>query len=121
MRIARPGYIEYLKEGNNMANQNTFLSQYEAHVGLVAAGKMAESVTDMDQSTIPQVFEGVQTPSSAPEDYTILGAYRRDGEWYGDTVYHVGDKVIGLRSIWRLVGGDWKAYKLENFDPPEDS
>ena len=37
------------------------------------------------------------------------------------TVYDMGDRSIGLRSIWELRDGRWLAAKLENFPTGTDA
>ncbi|MFV9428754.1 hypothetical protein ACNJ7K_09440 [Rhodococcus aetherivorans] len=96
-----------------------FRALYEQHVGHVASGDMKAALADMVRENIPQVFEGVDTPREAPKSYAIKNV-RADGDlMIGETVYDMGDRSIGLRSIWELHDGRWLAARLENFSLDE--
>ncbi|AZG47697.1 hypothetical protein [Gordonia insulae] len=95
-----------------------FRTLYERHVGHVVSGDMKAAIADMVQENIPAVFEGVAVPRGAVNGFEIKDV-RLDGErQIGETIYDTGDGVIGLRSIWELRDGEWKAAALENFPVP---
>lgn len=92
-----------------------FRAVYERHIGFVAAGDIKAVLADMVQENVPAVFEGVDAPRDAVRAHTIRDV-RVDGElMVGETVYDVGDRLIGLRSIWAKHDGRWWASALENF------
>ncbi len=98
-----------------MSKVDEFRPLYERHVGYVVAGDMKAAIADMVQENLPTVFEGVEVPRSAVDGFTIKDV-RADGDrMIGDTVYEVGGKLIGLRSIWERRGDTWLAAELENF------
>ena len=96
-----------------------FRTVYERHIGYVAVGDIAAVLADMVQENVPAVFEGVDAPRGAVRAHTIRDV-RADGEhMVGETVYDVGDRLIGLRSIWENHDGRWLAAALENFSADE--
>ncbi|MBS9375030.1 hypothetical protein [Rhodococcus sp. B50] len=88
---------------------------YTQHVGYVADGDMKAALADMVRENIPQVFEGVDSPREAPKSFEIKDVRAEGDLMVGETVYDMGDRTIGLRSIWELHDGRWLAAKLENF------
>lgn len=94
---------------------NEFRRIYERHIGYVAAGDTSAVLADMVQAKVPAVFDGVDLPRGKVCGHEIKDV-RADGEFMvGETVYDVGDQVIGLRSIWENHDGRWLAAALENF------
>ncbi len=92
-----------------------FRPVYERHISFVAAGDIKAILADMVQENVPAVFEGVDTPRGVVRAHTIRDV-RADGDlMIGETVYDVGDRLIGLRSIWANHDGRWLAAGLENF------
>jgi hypothetical protein len=98
------------------SEEEAFRQLYERHVGYVRSGDLRASLGDMVPDVIPAVFEGVDVPRARPAAATIVGVYRRGEHWVGETIYDTSDGRIGLRSIWHLHQGQWKAAELENFD-----
>jgi hypothetical protein len=96
--------------------EEAFRQLYERHVRYVRSGDMRSSLGDMVPDVIPAVFEGVEVPRAKPAAATIVGVYRRGEHWVGETIYDTSDGRIGLRSIWHLHDGQWRAAELENFD-----
>lgn len=95
---------------------------YTRHVGRVGAGDVKAALADMVPENLPTVFEGVTVPRGAVHAYEIKDT-RVDGDRrIGEAVYRTADTVIGLRSIWELRDGTWKAAALENFpvDPEQE-
>lgn len=91
-----------------------FRTVYERHIGYVVAGDIKAVLADMVQEYVPAVFEGVDTPGTV-HAHTIRDV-RADGDlMVGETVYDVGDRLIGLRSIWENHNNRWLAASLENF------
>lgn len=97
-----------------------FRALYERHVGYVVAGDMKSALADMVQENLPAVFDGVTVPRGAVDGYEIKAVRAEGGKQIGETVYDTPDGVIGLRSIWELRDGSWKAAALENFAVPGD-
>ncbi|SHN46663.1 hypothetical protein [Cryptosporangium aurantiacum] len=92
-----------------------FRELFERHVGYVVAGDIKAALADMVPERIPAVFEGVTVPGGEVTDARIVDV-RRDGEtWIGEAVYETPNGPVGLRSIWILHEGAWKANALENF------
>ncbi|GLZ13191.1 hypothetical protein Acsp04_34260 [Actinomadura sp. NBRC 104425] len=97
-----------------------FRALYERHVGYVASGDVRAALADMVQENMPAVFEGVRVPArGAVEGYEIRSVRAEGDRRIGETVYRTPDGPIGLRSIWELRDGEWKAAELENFPPQE--
>lgn len=92
-----------------------FRALYEQHVGHVVAGNMKAALADMVQENIPQVFDGVDTPREAAQGFEIKDVRAEGDRMVGETVYDMGDRSIGLRSIWERHDGRWLAAALENF------
>ncbi|MFE2123458.1 hypothetical protein ACFW9U_22720 [Rhodococcus aetherivorans] len=92
-----------------------FRALYEQHVGYVVAGNMKAALADMVRENIPQVFDGIDTPREATKGFEIKDVRAEGDRMVGETVYDMGDRSIGLRSIWELHDGRWLAAKLENF------
>lgn len=92
-----------------------FRKLYERHTGYVLAGDVEASLADMVQSVIPAVFEGVKVPRGEVYERTIVDVRKEGDRWIGDTIYDTPRGEIGLRSIWVLENGEWKAAELENF------
>ncbi|MFF3573674.1 hypothetical protein [Nocardia jiangxiensis] len=92
-----------------------FRELYERHVGTVADGNFKAALADMVQENIPAVFEGVTVPRGVVNSFRIQDVRAEDDKQIGETVYDTPDGVIGLRSIWELRDGVWKAAALENF------
>ncbi|MDV2476241.1 hypothetical protein F8M49_14415 [Rhodococcus zopfii] len=98
-----------------------FRDLYERHVNHVAAGRMSDAIADIVRENIPQVFEGVDVPRAAVAGFAIKDV-RSDGErMVGETVYDLGDRSVGLRSIWEFRDGRWLAAELENFPAATDA
>lgn len=97
------------------SEERAFRERYETHVGYVLAGNVKASLRDMVPEVIPAVFEGVTVPRGTVDSLEIRAVYKKDGKWYGETVYETPDGAIGLRSIWWLRDGVWLAAELENF------
>ncbi|MDO3402970.1 hypothetical protein O6072_22335 [Mycolicibacterium neoaurum] len=92
-----------------------FRTVYEQHIAHVASGDIKAVLADMVQERVPAVFEGIDAPRGPVHSYTITDV-RADGDrMVGETVYDVGDRLIGLRSFWEDHGGRWLAAALENF------
>ncbi|MCK8673015.1 hypothetical protein ACWDUD_09100 [Rhodococcus sp. NPDC003382] len=98
-----------------------FRALYEQHVGYVVAGNMKAALADMVQENIPQVFDGVDAPRAAAQGFEIRDVRAEGDLMVGETVYDMGDRSIGLRSIWELRDGRWLAAKLENFPTGTDA
>lgn len=98
-----------------------FRALYEQHVGYVHAGNMKAALADMVRENIPAVFEGVDNPREAPRGFEIKDVRAEGDLMIGETVYDMGDRFIGLRSIWELHDGRWLAAKLENFPTGTDT
>ena len=92
-----------------------FRTLYERHVGYVVSGNMKAAIADMVQENIPAVFDGVSVPRGAVNGFEIKDVRLEGDRQIGETVYDTPDGVIGLRSIWELRDGVWKAAALENF------
>ncbi|GAA4672743.1 hypothetical protein [Gordonia humi] len=100
------------------AELDEFRRIYERHVDHVRTGDMKAAIAEMVAANLPTVFDGVDVPREAVDSATIVGI-RADGDLrIGETVYRLGDRSIGLRSIWELHDGQWLAARLENFDLP---
>ena len=98
-----------------------FRTRYEQHVGYVVSGNMKAALGDMVRENLPHVFDGVDAPQAPPVGFEIVDV-RADGDlMVGETVYDMGDRSIGLRSIWELHDGRWLAAKLENFATGTDA
>ncbi|MFT4126557.1 MAG: hypothetical protein QM662_10030 [Gordonia sp. (in: high G+C Gram-positive bacteria)] len=98
-----------------------FRALYERHVSHVTAGDMRAAIADMVRENLATVFDGVAVPRTAVEKAEIVGVYA-DGETrVGETVYHLTDGVIGLRSMWEQHDDRWLAARLENFPVPSDA
>ncbi|MGW5383096.1 hypothetical protein [Nocardia sp. NPDC003963] len=97
-----------------------FRTLYERHVGHVVTGDMKAALADMVQENLPAVFEGVTVPRGAVNGYEIKAVRAEGDKQIGETVYDTPAGVIGLRSIWELRDGVWKAAALENFPVPGD-
>jgi len=92
-----------------------FRARYEAHVHKVAAGDTAGALADMVPAKLATVFDGVRFPRGAVTAVEVRDV-RAEGETrIGEAVYTVGDKMIGLRSIWENHDGVWLAAALQNF------
>ncbi|OBA51192.1 hypothetical protein A5780_30140 [Nocardia sp. 852002-20019_SCH5090214] len=92
-----------------------FRELYERHVGAVASGDFTAALADMVQENLPTVFDGVSVPRGIVNGVEIRDVRVVDGKQIGETVYTTPEGVIGLRSIWELREGQWKAAALENF------
>ncbi|ORL16001.1 hypothetical protein [Prescottella equi] len=92
-----------------------FRTLYERHVGYVVSGNMKAALADMVQENIPAVFNGVSVPRGAVNAFEIKDVRVEGDRQIGETVYETPGGVIGLRSIWELHDGQWKAAALENF------
>ncbi|GGL16828.1 hypothetical protein [Nocardia jinanensis] len=97
-----------------------FRALYERHVGCVVRGDMKAALADMVPENLPAVFEGVTVPRGAVNGYEIKAVRAEGDEQIGETVYDTAQGMIGLRSIWELRDGVWKAAALENFPVPGD-
>ncbi|WP_067680068.1 hypothetical protein [Nocardia miyunensis] len=97
-----------------MSDQD-FRELYERHVGKVASGDFKGALADMVQENIPAVFEGVTVPRGTVNSFRIQDVRAEGGKQIGETVYDTPKGVIGLRSIWELHEGVWKAAALQNF------
>ncbi|MEU4311045.1 hypothetical protein [Nocardia sp. NPDC024068] len=96
-------------------SEQDFRALYERHVGHVVTGNMKAALADMVPENLSTVFDGVTVPRGAVNGFEIKDV-RADGDkQIGETVYDTPDGVIGLRSIWELHDGVWKAAALENF------
>ena len=95
-----------------------FRTLYERHVGYVVSGDMKAAIADMVPENIPAVFEGVTVPREAVSGFEIKDVRLEGERQIGETIYDTGDGRIGLRSIWELRDGQWKAAALENFPVP---
>ncbi|MET7773213.1 hypothetical protein [Nocardia sp. NPDC005366] len=92
-----------------------FREVYERHVGHVVSGDMKAALADMVQENLATVFDGVTVPRAAVDGFEIKDVRAEGDLGIGETVYATPDGVIGLRSIWELRDGQWKAARLENF------
>ncbi|MBL7487640.1 hypothetical protein I6A60_19350 [Frankia sp. AgB1.9] len=92
-----------------------FEALYRRHVELVLAGDLEAVLADM--VNLPRIFEGVTVPRKV-DAYTIMEIGSEGETCVGETVYDTPTGRIGLRSIWELRDGAWKAAALENFPPP---
>ncbi|MFF0501383.1 hypothetical protein ACFYU5_33655 [Nocardia aobensis] len=98
-----------------------FRELYERHVGAVAKGDFKAALADMVQENLPAVFDGVTVPRGEVHGFRIHDV-RADGDKrIGETVYDTPEGTIGLRSIWELRDGAWKAAGLENFSVTGES
>ncbi|ADP81404.1 hypothetical protein [Pseudofrankia inefficax] len=92
-----------------------FEALYRRHVEFVLAGDLEAVLADM--VNLPRILEGVIAPRRVTA-YTVMDI-RSEGETcVGETVYDTPKGRIGLRSVWELRDGAWKAAALENFPPP---
>ncbi|GAC68495.1 hypothetical protein [Gordonia soli] len=98
-----------------MSEIDEFRARYESHVRRVVSGDMKAAVADMVPDAVPAVFEGVDVPRGAVDDFEIVGV-RPDGDrMVGEAVYISAERSIGLRSYWVRYDDDWRAAALENF------
>ncbi|MFF9221909.1 hypothetical protein [Streptomyces viridosporus] len=97
-----------------------FYELYRRHVRYVLDGDVRASLADMVQENIPQVFQGVTVPRGKVDSLRIVDIRPEGDRWVGETVYDTPQGRIGLRSIWELHDGSWKAAALENFLPGEE-
>ncbi|WP_068268924.1 hypothetical protein [Aldersonia kunmingensis] len=95
-----------------------FRALYERHVGYVVSGNMKAAIADMVQANLPTVFDGISVPRGAVNGFEIKDVRSEGDRQIGETVYDTPEGVIGLRSIWELHDGQWKAAVLENFPVP---
>lgn len=98
-----------------------FRALYERHVGYVVSGDMKSAIADMVAENLPTVFDGVVVPRGAVDGHEIKDVRAEGDLRIGETVYNTPKGVIGLRSIWELHDGSWKAARLENFDAAGES
>lgn len=94
--------------------ESQFRERYEKHVGYVMAGDSAAALADMLPGVVPAVYDGVILPGG-PLTSLIVGVYKKAGKWHGETIYDTAAGAIGLRSIWWLHEGEWRAAELQNF------
>ncbi|MFZ2178445.1 MAG: hypothetical protein WAW17_31345 [Rhodococcus sp. (in: high G+C Gram-positive bacteria)] len=98
-----------------------FRALYEQHVGYVVSGNLKAALGDMVPENLPQVFDGVETPRGPAKGFEIKDVRAEGDLMVGEAVYDIGDRSIGLRSIWELHDGRWLAAKLENFPAGTDA
>lgn len=104
-----------------MSEIEQFRQLYERHVGYVVSGDVKAALSEMVQENLPTVFDGVDVPRANVQRFDIQDV-RAEGEFMiGETIYDVGDRRIGLRSIWERHDGEWLAAKLQNFAVPEST
>ncbi|WP_328395879.1 hypothetical protein [Nocardia sp. NBC_00416] len=96
-------------------SEEDFRALYERHVGHVVSGNMKAALADMVRENLPTVFDGVTVPRGEVNSFEIKDIRAEGDKQIGETVYDTPEGVIGLRSIWELREGAWKAAALENF------
>lgn len=96
---------------------NDFGAVYERHVNCVVAGDMSAVLADMVTDNLSTVFDGVSVPQGKIYGCDIKSIRAEGDRGVGETVYDTENGAIGLRSIWEVHDGSWKATGLENFPP----
>lgn len=101
-----------------MAELDEFRTMYERHVGYVVSGNTKAALAEMVQANLPTVFDGVDVPRTAVARFEIHDVRSEGDTMVGETIYDLGDRRIGLRSIWERHDGVWLAAVLQNFAVP---